>query len=135
MNKVVREVFIFTFGASVYPLLEILGRGRTHWSMSIAGGLCFLSICFVNHIFTKRSKIIKCAVCALAITAIEFMIGYYANTLHHWNVWDYSAMPFNILGQVCMPFTILWFCLSLPALKIGEYIERYFDTRSSKKET
>jgi uncharacterized membrane protein len=133
MNKIRREIFIFTFGAAVYPLLEILGRGKTHWSMCIAGGLCFLSICVVNHIFTKRSTIIKCAACALSITVIEFIVGYFVNRLMHWNVWNYSDLPLNILGQVCFPFTMLWFFLSLPALKIGEYIERYFDNKSAKK--
>lgn len=39
-----------------------------------------------------------------------------------WNVWDYSNMPFNLLGQICLPFTVIWFFLSAVAVVLDDWI-------------
>ena len=108
-------------------MLEILWRGHSHWSMSIAGGLCFLCICIVNRFFQKRGLCLKCLCCALSITIIEFVIGCMVNLMWDMHVWDYSALPFNVLGQICLPFFAVWFALSIPALKLGSLIDKLFD--------
>ena len=38
-----------------------------------------------------------------------------------WNVWNYSLLPGNILGQICPLFTLLWFllCLTLAFVSKG----------------
>ena len=43
-----------------------------------------------------------------------------------WNVWDYSDMPLNLYGQICLPFTGLWFLLCIPAFGICRIAERRF---------
>ena len=47
---------------------------------------------------------------------MEFYTGCLVNLRLGWQVWDYSAMPFNLLGQVCPGFLLLWLALSLPGL-------------------
>lgn len=42
------------------------------------------------------------------------------NRVMHLGVWDYSAAPFNLLGQICLPFTLLWF----PLCGIGILLDR-----------
>lgn len=41
-------------------------------------------------------------------TAIEFVAGFLLEKLFHAKWWDYSDMPLNIMGYVCLPFSILW---------------------------
>ncbi len=50
---------------------------------------------------------------AVIITAYEFFVGIIVNLRLGWNVWDYSSVPGNILGQICPTFTLLWFLLCL----------------------
>ena len=45
---------------------------------------------------------------ALLTTALEFVTGFVLERLFHDKWWDYSDMPFNIKGYVCLKFTILW---------------------------
>lgn len=45
---------------------------------------------------------------ALLITALEFVTGFVLERFFHDKWWDYSDMPFNIKGYVCLKFTILW---------------------------
>lgn len=45
---------------------------------------------------------------ALLTTALEFVTGFVLERFFHDKCWDYSDMPFNIKGYVCLKFTILW---------------------------
>ena len=59
---------------------------------------------------------------AVMITAIEFVCGVIVNLWLEWNVWDYSNTPLNILGQVCMPFALIWFVLANAAIVLDDYL-------------
>ena len=52
------------------------------------------------------------AIGAIIITALEFIVGVIVNLILKWNIWDYSMLPFNILGQISLPFSLIWFLLS-----------------------
>ncbi len=109
--------FIFPIGGAGYNLLEILWRGYTHWSMALAGGLCF---CCIYAICSSQGThfLTKCALCAFTITGIEFVFGCIVNLLFHMEVWDYSHLPLHLLGQVCLPYTALWFLLTMPLIPL-----------------
>lgn len=57
------------------------------------------------------------------ITVIEFIIGIVFNLILKENVWDYSNMPLNIMGQICVPFSAIWFLLSFIAFTAIEKAE------------
>ena len=44
----------------------------------------------------------------LLTSAIEFVTGFVLEKVFHNKWWDYSDMPFNIMGYVCLKFSILW---------------------------
>ena len=104
-------------------LLEVLWRGFTHWSMGICGGICFLGIYVFEILKVDCHMAQKCLFGSLFITFNEFITGCIVNLLLHWNVWDYSEYIFNIDGQVCMLYSILWFLLCIPAFKIARLIK------------
>ena len=45
---------------------------------------------------------------AVLTTALDFLTGFVLERFFHDKWWDYSDMPFNIKGYVCLKFTILW---------------------------
>ncbi|MDE7477569.1 MAG: putative ABC transporter permease, partial [Lachnospiraceae bacterium] len=57
------------------------------------------------------------------ITTIELLAGLIVNC--NYAIWDYRDMPLNIMGQICLPYTILWFFLSLLAIILDDYL-RYW---------
>lgn len=108
---------VFICGSVLYPLIEISWRGHTHSSMSLAGGICMVLINLICcNKMQKKSLAAKCATGSLIITSIEFAAGLAVNKALCLNVWDYSALPFNILGQICLPFSAVWFIMTIPAL-------------------
>jgi len=106
---------VFTLGGAMYGAVEVLWRGHTHWTMLLAGGVCFTLIYLVDK-YGRGSLFVKCAVSAALITAVEFCTGLIVNLWLGWEVWDYSALPMNLLGQVCPLFSLYWLALSVPAL-------------------
>lgn len=126
MRRLIKPSVLFAIGGLLYILIELLWRGRTHWTMFIVGGLCFVLVGLVNEIFEWDMSLIKqMFISAIWITIVEFDAGIILNGGYNLNIWDYSHMPFNIWGQVCLPYTILWFFLSLPAIVLDDYL-RYW---------
>lgn len=122
LKNVVKEMILLITGGFSYMLIEILWRGRTHWSMGIVGGLCFVIIGLLNESYTYAESMERQAVkSAIIITVIEFVAGCIINLKLGWDVWDYSNLPFNLLGQVCILFMILWIFLAIPAIYLDDW--------------
>ncbi len=107
---------LFSVGGLAYGAVELLWRHRTHWTMIVTGGVCLLVLFRVFKKISKVKTIYKCAVGSVLITAVEFVVGCIVNLQFKMNVWDYSAVPFNIWGQICPLYSILWFFLTIPIL-------------------
>ncbi len=104
-------------GGLGYNLIEVLWRGHTHWSMFLVGGACFQLIGQVGC-RVKAPLALKCGLCALGITAVELVSGCILNLGLKLNVWDYSRQRFNIKGQVCLLYSVLWLLISAAAIPL-----------------
>ena len=93
--------------------------------MAICGAVCLLAIYRLNQRLRKYSLLFRALVGAAVITAIEFFTGILVNVLLGLSVWDYSALPLNLLGQICLPYSLLWLLLCIPALLLCSAIERF----------
>ena len=117
------SIILLTFflGGTLYVLLELLWRGRSHVSMFCAGGLALL---LLHGLFLRFALPLfaQCLLGGLVITAIEFVAGAIVNVRLKLNVWDYSKMPLNLYGQVCLPFSLLWCLLTLPISFLSGYL-------------
>jgi len=125
MSELKQSVVIFALGAVGYSVLEILWRGFTHWSMGLAGGICFLLIYWMSVWLPGLGRLERCLTGALVITGVELLFGYIFNLRLGWNIWDYSARPFNFMGQICLLYTVLWFFLCLPITFLGDYLKNH----------
>ena len=123
MHHVSKAVVLFLCGGAVYVALEMLCRGHSHWTMAIVGGLCFLLIGSINEFIPWEMPLLEQGVIgAMLVTAVEFASGLILNVWLQLNIWDYSAMPLNLMGQVCLPFSILWVCLSMCAVILDDWL-------------
>jgi len=121
--RVVRPLVLWVIGGLLYVLCELVFRGRSHWTMFLVGGLCFWLIGLINEVIPWDMPIWQqCIIGALIITAVEFAAGCVINIWLGWQVWDYSGLPFNILGQICLPFTVLWSLLAAAGIILDDYL-------------
>ena len=132
MKTLLKNTTMFFIGGIIYYLIEIAWRGYSHWTMYLLGGFCFLCIGLINEILTWEIKFWKQALLgAVVITALEFFTGCVVNLLLNWNVWDYSNVRFNLLGQICLPYAILWIPLSAAGIILDDWL-RYFLFKEEK---
>lgn len=126
MKQILKNTILFLIGGVLYIAIELLWRGHTHWTMFVLGGICFYYIGLVNEDFTWDMPLIKqMFIGAVVITMLELLSGILVNGVYNLNVWDYSNMPFNFLGQICLPYSILWFFISLPAIVLDDYLRHW----------
>ena len=125
--KIVFKVFIlFIIGAFTYMGIEIAFRGFTHWTMGIVGGLCFILIGGLNEFYGWDMPFWKqCLIGAAIVTGLELAAGLLLNKVLGLGIWDYSAIPFNFMGQICLPFSVAWCFLSGVAVVVDDWL-RYF---------
>lgn len=123
----IRLPVLFFIGGLIYLLTELLWRGRSHWTMFIVGGFCFIVTGAINEVLSwETSLIIQCVIGAVGITITEFISGIILNIWLKWNIWDYSNMPGNILGQICPQYFLLWILISGVAIVLDDYIRYKF---------
>ncbi|MCI6486586.1 MAG: hypothetical protein SPI09_02680 [Candidatus Limivicinus sp.] len=115
---------VFALGSILYGLTEILWRGWTHWTMLLCGGICFTLMYLVSG--SELSLVKKWLLSTCIITTVEFVAGCIVNLRLHWQVWDYSSLPFNLLGQICPRFILMWFALSIPGVALCTLLHRLF---------
>ena len=124
--RIVKPLVLWCTGGLIYVCCELLFRGYSHWTMFLVGGICFVLIGAINELIPWEMPIWQQAIIgSVIVTVIEFMSGCIINIWLGWAVWDYSDMPCNLLGQICLPFTVVWFFISIIAIILDDYL-RYW---------
>ena len=117
-----KDLSIFLTGGMIYYFMEILTRDYSHYSMIICGGLATLLCGGLDQTFSKMGVLIQMIVSAVIITELEFFTGCIVNIILGYNVWDYSDMPFNLMGQICLSYSVLWMLLSIVIIYVDDVI-------------
>ncbi len=121
MTRELEFLTVFLLGGIAYGALELLWRGRTHWTMLLAGGASFL-LMYLTATASGLPPLGQYALSAALTTAVEFVTGAVVNVKLGWNVWDYSNRPANLYGQVCARYTFFWFMLSVPGCALARFL-------------
>lgn len=125
-KKFAEYAFLMYLGGTTYMSIEVCWRGYSHWSMGILGAMCFVLLGLINEILPWETPIeLQALIGSVIITVLEFITGCIINLWLGWHVWDYSNIPFNLLGQICLPFCLLWLVISTAAIIIDDYCRYY----------
>ena len=126
MNKfklVFKYLVLLLIGGMIYVLIELLFRGRSHFTMFILGGVCFVSVGLINEVLPWNTPFqLQMLLGGSIITVLEFISGCILNLYFGLGIWDYSDQPGNILGQICPLFSLLWVFLSGLAIVLDDYL-------------
>ncbi len=122
-----KDLLLFCAGGGGYVGLELLWRGRSHGSMFLAGGSCFVILGNIRKKYPSLSLSVRGLVCSGVITAVELAAGLLFN--RDFSVWDYRDLPGNYRGQICLPFSLLWAPLGLGAMELYRMAEHRLEEK------
>jgi uncharacterized membrane protein len=132
--KIVKHIwrlFILWFVLGMcYATVELLWRGVTYLPMIFVGGLCGLCVGLLNQhpIFCDRRIWQQCLIATALTLFIEYVSGYILNIRLGLHIWDYSSMPLNLNGQICLLYAALWFLLMPFAAYLDDWLRwKLFD--------
>lgn len=126
MNKVKKYGVLALIGGIIYGAIEVACRGHTHWTMVILGGVCFVAVGLINEIIPWEMPLtVQMLIGSIIITALEFGCGCIVNLWLGWDVWDYSKLWGNFLGQICPLYSVIWYFVSLIAILLDDWL-RYW---------
>lgn len=115
--KIHKKPALFCLGGMAYVGLEYLWRGRSHISMFLAGGTCFLLL----GKLPRWNRLPRAVAGSAVITAVELLFGLVVN--RRYTVWDYRGLPGNFLGQVCILYSLLWIPVAAVAMKLHDCLQ------------
>lgn len=132
MRQYLKCLLLLSIGGGVYVSLELAWRGHSHWTMFLLGGVCFVAVGAVNELIPWCMPLLQQALIGTAIiTGLEFLTGCIVNLWLGWNIWDYSGLPGNILGQICVLYILLWIPVALAAIVLDDWL-RYLIFREER---
>ena len=118
-----KHLILGTIGGLIYVLLELIWRGYSHWTMFLLGGTCFVLLGLINEILDWDTPLtLQMLIGCTVITVLEFITGCVVNLWLGWNVWDYSDIKFNILGQISLFSSIGWYFISFVGITLDDWL-------------
>lgn len=78
-----------------------------------------------NWLPWEMSLLFQSFVGMVIVTVMEFISGVVLNLWLWLAVWDYSYIPHNVLGQICLPFMLAWFFLSCVAIVLDDWVRHW----------
>ena len=117
MKNTAKILLIWFLLGIVYYALEGIWRipdgGYANITMLAVGGLCGLAVGSINQVprFYNMKIIYQASIGAAITLLIEFISGVVLNIWLGLAIWDYSHLPLNICGQICLPYALLWLAI------------------------
>lgn len=126
MEKLSKYLFLWGLGGSLYYSFELIFRGFSHFSMFVLGGLCLLFIYIQGKMVEWEDPLWRQILrCTIFVVAMEFITGMIVNKWLHLGVWDYSRLKFQLFGQICLQFAVLFSGLCALGILLSGYLAHW----------
>lgn len=129
MRKATLSLLLWTWTGTVYFFLEVIWktvRGRPEtisWTMLLLAIILAIPLERCGAELSWKTPLwLQGLCCGTAITAVELLAGLVLNVWLGMGVWDYSWLPFNFMGQICLSFYALWVVGSVPAIVVLDWL-------------
>ena len=114
----VLSMLLWTWGGTLYFLLEVAYKTATghqeriSWTMLVLAVILCIPVERCGYQLPWACPLwLQALCCAALVTVTEFAAGCVLNLWLCLDIWDYSDIPFNLLGQICLPFSLVWWVL------------------------
>ena len=126
LKRVIKYTVLFIAFSALYVWIEIMFRNRSDRSMALLSGVLGVTLGLLNNIIPWSIGLVQQGLIGgfLIVTPMEYFVGKFLVN-QDLSIWNYSNMPWNIEGQICLPFTFIWCVISVIVVVLDDYL-RYF---------
>lgn len=125
-RMILKNSLLFIVGFCLYITIEVLYRGTSYVLMGICAGIAIIILDKINDLISWDIDILwQCLFGSLLITLMELLIGKMSLAGYLPIMWDYSSVPLNYQGIICLPFSLIWAALSFVAVLLADAINYY----------
>ena len=123
MKKLSEYLFLWAVGGCLYYTFEIVFRGFSQWTMFVLGGLCLVFCTAQGRAGRWRDPLgIQILRCMIFVTPANLLQESLSTNGWNLGIWDYSNVPFQLFGQICLPFMALFGLLCTIGIYMGGYL-------------
>lgn len=129
LSNFLLSLLMWTWGGTVYFFMEVIYKTLTNhpehisWTMIIVAFiLCIPLERLGAELPWEMPMVLQTLISAIGITITELISGIIINIWLGLNVWDYSHLRFNFMGQICLQFFFVWIALSYFGIKIFDWM-------------
>ena len=122
-KRTLKYIVLFIAFSALYVWIEIMFRNRSDRSMIALSGVLGVILGLLNNIIPWSMTLVQQALIGgfLIVTPMEYIVGKYLVN-QDLSIWNYTNMPLNIDGQICLPFTFIWCVISLGVIILDDYL-------------
>ena len=128
-SKPVLSMLLWTWGGTVYYLLEVAYKSLTDHPELISWTMLVVAIILCIPVERCGAELpwgcplwFQALCCAILVTAVEFVSGLVLNIWLGLGIWDYSDLPFNFMGQICLQFFFVWWGLCFVFIPVFDWM-------------
>lgn len=125
--KTAKSLTLYGAGFCAFITIEVLFRGYSYPASGVMGGFAVIMLDGINDEMSWDLDLaLQALIGGAIITLMEAGVGIlmlFAPGVPR--MWDYSDIPFNIAGIICLPFSIAWVFLSVLAIFLADAINYY----------
>lgn len=128
-SNAVLSMLLWTWGGTVYFFMEVAYKTLLGKPEAISWTMLALSVLLCIPVERCGAELpwscplwLQSLCCAALVTTVELLTGLVLNVWLGLGVWDYSHLPFNLFGQVCPQFALLWWGLCLTFIPVFDWL-------------
>lgn len=136
-NRVL-SVLLWFFGGTLYFLIEVAWKTATghperiSWTMLVLAVVLCVPVERAGYNLPWSCPLwLQALACSALVTVTEFVAGLVLNVWLGLCVWDYTNLPFNLLGQICPQYAVAWWGLCFIFIPVFDWL-RYAVTGGNK---
>lgn len=124
--KLIRLTVLFLTGFCAYITIEVCYRGYSYPLMGLCGGLILIILDGINQKLSWDIDILLQGIIgSVIVTSVELIVGSICVICNFELMWDYSNVPFNYYGIICLPYSLIWIFISIVGIIVADAINYY----------
>lgn len=116
----VLSMLLWFFGGTLYFLIEVAYKTLTGHPERISWTMLVVAILLTVPVERAGAELpwscplwLQALCCSALVTAVELVSGLFLNLWLGLDIWDYTGLPGNFLGQICPQYSAVWWVLCL----------------------